>query len=624
MNEVGAAFIVDSMLGIGQNGGVGNGINLARANFADWQNRVRQLDSVGGVNWDYSPWTKTYCLGRSYVTTSTYSPDISDDVYWNEPCSNNAADSLPEIVFSFPGGKFEIGKQCGNVQNSHSPLPPVDHQPVGSVSVTCDPNTGYQNASVTFSDADGPTTATLSVNGWSSAVTSGSTTKLPLSNAPPYTQETVTLSVKDAPTMSSSQSFSTSTVVPCTTVSCSISGSTPSPLDPYAKFSVSVNASDSTGQTPPGAQVQLFITPPVGASFTYTSPVQALNGGPAVFSNIGPTQAAGLYSTRAVLSVPGLSDQTCTGTMPVVYLPYLNVYGGDVMTGAAPADGGTCSTNPAAGVYSWSQYGVAGYPGAGAEYAVQALAQIDEFGSAMNPSSSSPPIGLSFANSLIAASKVNPGQGLYGGYFGDSSGSWACGVDYTKGLTSKNGIDATTEINSIPPTPGNAQINDGQAPKIWATGDVYISRNIIYQPGAWPKVDQIPFFELVVTGGNIYIDSSVTQLDGIYIAEPSGGVGGHIIDCATNAGGIAKQVDPTVSGFYLTCNKQLVINGAFVAKQVLFGRTYGSLGQAAAGDSLSTNHDAEVFNYTPEIWLPRNAAAPSDTYDAITALPPVL
>ena len=634
MNKVGAAFIVDSMLGIGQSGGLNNGINLARSNFSDWTNRVNQLANANEVNWFYKPATSSqYCSSHgSYIHTSTYSPDISDDVYWNEPCGNNYNDSMPEIVFSWPGGSFEIGKQCGNVQNGktpNSPLPPVNHQPYGTLTLACSNKvTGQFSATATFGDPDAGTTAYLSAGGTNYSVQYNIPFPIPTSSTSPYSPEVITLYAYDTGPAGSQQpvavaSASTQPLLPCASFGCGGVLSTPSSLDQYTQYGLKVSATVS--QPPPNPTMDMAVVTPANVVYYRSGQISTTGSSPlyASFNNIPQTNSVGVFTAVWHLYSNGTLLEQCTGNFSVVYLPYLNVYGGDVMTGAAPAAGAACSINNFAGAYSWNQYG-AGYAGAGSEYAVQALAQIEEFGSAMNPSSSSPPIGLSFANSAIAAGKVSPSQGLYGGFFGDSSGAWACGTDYTKGLSPISGAAATTQIANLPPTPGDAQINDGQQLRIYATGDVYISRNIAYQPGAWPQVDQIPFFELVVTGGNIYIDSSVTHLDGIYIAEPSGAAGGQIIDCATNAGGILKQVDPTVNGFYSTCNKQLVINGAFVAKQVLFGRTNGSLGQATAGDSLGSNHDAEIFNYTPEIWLPRNTATPSDTYDAITALPPVL
>ena len=152
---------------------------------------------------------------------------------------------------------------------------------------------------------------------------------------------------------------------------------------------------------------------------------------------------------------------------------------------------------------------------------------------------------------------------------------------------------------------------------------VFISGNIVYaSTGGWANISQIPYFKLVVVGGDIYINRTVTQLDGIYVAESdSAGNKGRIYTCAT---GLRAAINPTSANYYSNCNSKLTINGAFVARQVQFLRTSGSLGQANSTDTLSTNSSAEVFNYTPELWLPRGASLPDSGYTAITGLPPIL
>lgn len=662
-NKMGAAFLVDNMLKykgkVGDNvgGGVGAGEAFAQngTNFNNWKSLMYFYAAGGGgkgIDFNYWPSKQAFCSGR---VDSGYDNNgwpnytgVNDDILYHTPkygtsqCDFEYNNSMPEIRIYWPGGEFDIGKQCGNLQDIDSSIPVQNRSPQGSISVTCDDaNTGLQTAHFSFMDPDSGTSAVFTVgpqpyNGpyTSSGPGVWAAYNIPLLLPPTtdaYNKQTVTLSVKDTGVFGD-QAYhpvaTAQTASPCVNYGCSGPVTNPGRLDPYMTYSLTVGIKPTVGQTPPNPTVDIqSIVTPGGSTYYSHGQVAATNNAGVLgstFANIPKTNGTGVFTANWRLYSNGSLLKSCSGTFDVINMPYLNVYGGDVMTGAAPAAGGACSINNAAGAYSWNQYG-AGYAGAGSEYAVQALAQIEEFGSGMNPSSSNPPTDLSFANSAIAVGKVSPSQGLFGGFFGDSSGAWTCGVSYTKGLGSPiSGAAATAQIANLAPAGTSpTQIGDGQQIRIYANGDVYIARDIAYQNGSWPKIDQIPVFELVVTGGNIYIDSSVTQLDGIYVAEPSGVTGGHIIDCATNAGGIYKQVDPTVNNFYSTCNKKLTINGAFVAKQTLFGRTNGSLGQAAAGDSLSSNHDAEVFNYTPEIWLPRSASTPSDTYDAITALPPI-
>lgn len=665
--RVGAAFLVDAMLGMDyNNGNPTQGVTDARNSYAQWSATVSALAANScsslntlkcsgtsfGVNWGYIPPSSDFC-GDWWILDSGYDPSIGDAALYGvadgrpgdgtvgdgdlTKCTADWNQMQPEIVFWWNGGAntFRIGKRCGNLVQSSTPLP-TSNLPDGTISVSCiDPKSGLQSAHITFRDQDAATSAYVTTGTWKSATYTSSAAGvwatddvgLPL---PPttdaYNQQPVTLHVLDTGQMAPPNSWYTWTVqsdAPCVNYGCTGPSTDPIRLDPYMSYSLTVGVKPSVGQLPPNPtiDVQSIITPG-GANYWSHGQVAAANNNgveEAVFANVPKTGSTGMFTVNWNLYTNGVLLKQCSGTFPVVNLPYLNVYGGDVLSGAAPMAGSGCSVNNAAGVYSWNQYGPGGgYAGAGAEYAVQALGQIEEFGSAMNPSTSSPPTDLSFANSGLPANELNPPtQGLFGGFFGDTSGAWACGTDYAKGLGKPVTADVTISGHSV---------GVGVQEMHYISGhDVYITGNVTYNgSGGWTNPKDIPLLKVVVTGGNIYIDSSVTQLDGIYVAEPSGGSGGQIIDCATNAGGVWKQVDPTVDGFYNTCHNPLAINGAFVAEQVLFGRTNGSLGQATAGDSLSTNHDAEVFNYTPEVWLPRSATTPADTYDAITALPPVL
>jgi hypothetical protein len=299
-------------------------------------------------------------------------------------------------------------------------------------------------------------------------------------------------------------------------------------------------------------------------------------------------------------------------------MPYLNVYGGDVQVGGSPEKGGTCLADGNAGVSSWNNHS-AGFSGAGAQYAVEVLGnvagtagQIRDFASALS-SSNSPPVGLAFANYFTPAdpTKLDTSNGLFGGYLQEMTAD----CDFTSDITA-------TPTNTDLTIPATTVATSTATVKYVSGADVYITGNIAYAgTGGWANVTAIPSFKLVVVGGDIYIDRNVTQLDGVYVAESNGANGGRIFTCS-NA--IRSPVNLAIAGAYTTCNKQLVINGAFVAKYVGFGRTNGSIGQARVGDSLASNHDAEVFNYTPELWLPRSISAANNGYTAITGLPPVL
>jgi hypothetical protein len=109
----------------------------------------------------------------------------------------------------------------------------------------------------------------------------------------------------------------------------------------------------------------------------------------------------------------------------------------------------------------------------------------------------------------------------------------------------------------------------------------------------------------------------------LYVAEPTAAkpTKGVIYTCARSVGSEYKYNDPTL---YADCNRSLTINGSFIARSVQFLRTKGTLSQSAMGDTYGTSQAAEIFNYSPEMWLPRNTGLPSSKYDSITGLPPVL
>lgn len=184
-------------------------------------------------------------------------------------------------------------------------------------------------------------------------------------------------------------------------------------------------------------------------------------------------------------------------------------------------------------------------------------------------------------------------------------------------------------------------IADGQRKILVVDGDLFIDKDVKYQNTRWNSVSDIPNVTVIVKG-NIRIDKAVTQLDGIYVAQPRNDSasnnpvnGGLIYTCADEDGPYE------ISDLRNTCNKQLVINGSFISKKVIFHRAKGSVrcdeklpasiacSPAAPNEGASSQNIAEVFNFSPEAYLtPLNSSletsAPYQKYDYITSLPPVL
>lgn len=407
--------------------------------------------------------------------------------------------------------------------------------------------------------------------------------------------------------------------------SCNVSV-TPA-IDPFTTFTVTVNGTNTANSTAPTDSVTLSIVPVPGNGTTWTYPATTRPTGAAypvalAFGPLGPTGQTGQWTIQATYRHFGAVDVPCQispGVWPILNVanePYLQVYGGDVSAGTAVTDNGgsqQCSTNPnplnQSGVYSWNNHST-DYSGAGSQYAVLALGQILDFASA---SGSSPPTGLSFANKGLLLSKLDPSQGLFGGYLGATT--TAC--DFTSDVKVAPTVAPLTLNTTVVPK-GASQVHYVKGADVFITGT-----GITYDTAGWISTTDIPYFKLVVTGGNIYIGPNVTQLDGIYVAEKAGGVGGTIFTCAS---GLGVPIVPTSFGTYFNqCHQKLTINGAFAAQQVRFLRSFGTLGQAKSGDAWQSNTAAEVFNYSPEVWLPRGGGLNlNPKYDAVTGLPPVL
>jgi hypothetical protein len=160
--------------------------------------------------------------------------------------------------------------------------------------------------------------------------------------------------------------------------------------------------------------------------------------------------------------------------------------------------------------------------------------------------------------------------------------------------------------------------------QLFTTSNVYIDNDIKYGSG-WQSLASIPMFELVTKGANVYISNKVGELDGTYVAQNTQGdgkgAGGQIATCATATGPFTLD-----NNVFTNCNKQLVINGAFVANDVMLERTAGTLSQSSSDCPCGLDSSAaEQFNYNPSLWMiqpPLPAGA--TTYNDVVDLPPVL
>ncbi len=291
--------------------------------------------------------------------------------------------------------------------------------------------------------------------------------------------------------------------------------------------------------------------------------------------------------------------------------PYLRVFNGDVIAGGGIESSGTCGFTAGAGILAFDNTSLAG-AGAGTQLAAYALNAIHGFNSSAGRSS--PPLipipnsGLSFANT---SPQANPPL-KYGGGFG----TVACTPDFfskAKPLGTDLSLGNPSSI-TLPDTSINSTIIKYH--DFGATGGKLIIGNNVTFTGAsagWANTQSIPQFYIVIKNGDIYIDQSVIQLDGVYIAQ-----GGNIYTC-TNA----SSLYPDGIAVANNCTKQLTVNGVFIADSVRLLRTKGDIASSTNGEANPNPNIAEIFNYTPEIFLnsPFNISTP---YDSITNLPPIL
>ncbi len=334
---------------------------------------------------------------------------------------------------------------------------------------------------------------------------------------------------------------------------------------------------------------------------------------------------------------------TCLATIDKQ--PYFKVYGGDVVVGSGMAGAQQCKVNKYASIYAWNPG--SGYYGSSTNSAAFVTDLIYGFAtdngqSLTSPSSSGsssssgigpgPPQALTFANSESNSS--TPRYYPYGGDFGSVApcigyGNGSSAVSYytefsaypnDPHIISSARSSLSTNINGYPTT--NPTLSHcPQNVYLFNNEDVTISSSIKIPPNCrWSDAAGMPYFYVIVHGGNIKIDPNVKVLDGVFIAEPSSAGQGSIYTCYVK-GVNGNAFDRGGTG---SCDNQLLVNGAFIANQIYLQRTYGTVSQATFFNSCSTaDKAAEIFCYSPMDWL-ANPLPVNSSFESITNLPPVL
>lgn len=363
-----------------------------------------------------------------------------------------------------------------------------------------------------------------------------------------------------------------------------------------------------------------------------------------------------LRRSRFAAVIFGLSLVLIPAIVHAATEPYLKTFGADVMSGGWFVNGGKCDTSPS-GYYQDPKYsnnqsplagGIITYEnyskgGASSQYSAFALGEV-ESNRANNYGFYS---ANSFArggngNKMLTFANTSPGGGNYEGSIRQSN----CIPDYYSKSSQTSlgsfspdgsfpGSDGAYQYTPPSSTPaqlfgGSVNIAPGRKVTIFIKGNVWISDNITYSADT---ADNTTKFALVVLG-NIFIAPNVTQMDGLYVAQPDPSDPSPVTDDTGNIWTCHDQntTDPVDMPYvWKNCKNNLVINGSLVAKQVNFLRIPGDVNSASSGETTPTGAEAtknvaEIINFTPEMVVGGPFFNPSGStfqIQSLTSLPPL-
>lgn len=375
---------------------------------------------------------------------------------------------------------------------------------------------------------------------------------------------------------------------------------------------------------------------PGGVTFPAdTHPVSGLNLGDqvCVIVTVTPGSAEVDNGNNIVVAGPTEQSRICDR---VTNKPYVSFFGNDVLVGRGFANSvGACSDSTVASGYSvraFNRRNTDGtYKGSSVQLAINALERIDGVVSESVRSDPNPKI-LSFANSDSALT--------FGGNFGTSP---RCIRNYFEAAvdpdpdnlnSADNELDSMAfannqtryyetalTINRATPIPKGAKWT------IYVKGDVVIQNNLVYDT-SWTSKADIPALYLIVEG-NISIANNVTQLDGIYVAQPSAAnfATTGIINTCTKADGGSYALGTTE--LYNNClARPLTVYGSFAAQRILLNRVANSVRDAASNEGYAASNAAERFIFSPEAMLVEPNLPPDTSdlggVDYMTTLQPIL
>jgi hypothetical protein len=216
--------------------------------------------------------------------------------------------------------------------------------------------------------------------------------------------------------------------------------------------------------------------------------------------------------------------------------------------------------------------------GASAQYVLSANGNISNFGSAGQPYDSAGAGGeLTFSNGTP--------RGNYGAVCrppleqltGKAKNQFTIGYDPNiLSDEASYGFPKGAMVTMLAPGGGTAELNGGTVTGDWTlhiNGNVYIDGNVVMAAASFANLTS---FGLITTG-NIYVDPSVTLMDGFYYSSQG------MSTCSDGSG--------NVPGGLAGCNQPLVVNGMLMANNFVFSRTY------YGGSGPNVTAPAETVNY---------------------------
>lgn len=660
-SSVGAAFIIANMYGMDGTdfSSKANGQAWARAHFSEWEARIRAYDAAGFIDWSRTISTATAPNmggGSGEYRNSAWFMDINDEAFHLKP-----DETITVIEIRTPsGGYFRLERKCLNLVGILSPVPDL------STDATIEARSlvnGTNNNSVVVDAAAGTTvfehgivttnyggkthnvsyriersvnadmtcnapyvavaagTVAITGNGYTS-VWGPANVPWPRATTQRICQQ-LRITNRDDATLSGNNPANrwatiaggniTMTVTPSGYVEQGVPIMMNGTITATGDFSLSYDIHYTT--TIPG----LIIPAPKNTTVVVAGAYNVDN----LLNSMIPAGAPAGTEVCVIVSVSdptlpryfggGANPSPLSSCLTVVNKPVFMVNGGDIVAGAAVDTSGSCGVGAISGVGGWNSGLAPAYQGANSQLAAFATGTITGFATAArNMVGTTAPTGLAFTNTT----NVNIPLEQYGGGLERVpciDNHWAMPAATPPnigagniGKTGGGGGTGIFQLSSAITSPITVDVGVQQI--IYVTGNLRINRNITYAGrGTWSGLRAIPALKFVVTG-DIIIDNTVTDLDGIYVAT------GNIYTCDA-------AID---TGLYGNCGARLRVRGALVAQgKVNLMRTFGSISNAAPGNV------AEEITYLPEVWMaqwPEVGGGDNDsgTYDSITALPPVL